>query len=39
MGLFDKTGDIAQFDWQRKIGRTDETNQDNLPLETQASRN
>ena len=38
MGLFDKTGDIAQFDWQRKIGRTDETNQDNLPLETQASK-
>ena len=38
MGLFDKTGDIAQFDWQRKIGRIDETNQDNLPLETQASK-
>ena len=38
MGLFDKVGDISQFDWQKKIGRTNETNTDNLPPNTTANK-
>ena len=38
MALFDKVSDITEFDWQRKIGRTDETNQDNLPANTTANK-
>ena len=38
MGLFDKVGDISQFDWQKKIGRTNETNTDNLPTNTTANK-
>ena len=38
MALFDKVGDISQFDWQKKIGRTNETNTDNLPTNTTANK-
>ena len=31
MALFDKVKDITQFDWQKKIGDSGKTNQDNLP--------
>ena len=33
MALFDKVKDITQFDWQKKIGDSGKTNQDNLPSE------
>tara|TARA_B100000902_G_scaffold89938_1_gene93683 strand:- start:9004 stop:10779 length:1776 start_codon:yes stop_codon:yes gene_type:complete len=38
MALFDKVSDITEFNWQRKVGRTDETNQDNLPANTTANK-
>tara|TARA_A100001201_G_scaffold76507_1_gene69016 strand:+ start:1139 stop:2899 length:1761 start_codon:yes stop_codon:yes gene_type:complete len=38
MALFDKTKDISSFNWNSKIGRTDETNQDNLPQNTTANK-
>ena len=31
MALFDKTTDITQFDWKKKVGDSGKTNQDNLP--------
>ena len=39
MALFDKLeSDITQFDWKKKIGGSDNTNQDNLPANSTANK-
>ena len=38
MALFDKTTDITQFDWKKKVGDSGKTNQDNLPANSTANK-
>ena len=38
MALFDKTTDITQFDWNKKVGDSGKTNQDNLPANSTANK-